>query len=68
MNHIIVGDHCIFSKDTMPDVQNTSKTFHPVSIKKVGIRNLELPIVLIDEKTKRLKEAKATFSAGKNLE
>ena len=70
MNQIVVGDHCIFNKDTMPDVQNTSKAFHPIPIKKVGIRNLELPVVLINgdqEGPRRFKEVKATFSAYVDL-
>ena len=72
MNQIVVGDHCVFNKDTMPDVQNTSKAFHPIPIKKVGIRNLELPIVLMNggqhlPGENCFKEAKATFSAYVDL-
>lgn len=72
MNHIIVADHCTFNKDAMPDVQNVSKAFHPIPIKKVGIRNLELPIVLLNGANREpgidcFREAKATFSAYVDL-
>ena len=72
MNHIIVADHCTFNKDAMPDVQNSSKAFHPIPIKKVGIRNLELPIVLLNGANHEpgidcFREAKATFSAYVDL-
>lgn len=69
MNHIVIGEHCVFDKNAMPDVQNASKAFHPIPIKKVGIRNLELPIVLIKGKEQfaGFSEAKATFSAYVDL-
>lgn len=63
MNHVVVADHCVFNKDTMPDVQNTRKDFYPTPIKKVGVRNVEVPIQVFQKEEQRKFEVKASFSA-----
>ena len=63
MNHVIVGDHCVFNKECMPDVQNTRKDFYPVPIKKVGVRNVEAPILVWQRDEEKAIQVHATFSA-----
>jgi GTP cyclohydrolase I len=63
MKHVVVGDHCIFDKDAMPDVQNTRKDFYATPIKKVGVRNVEAPILVWQKDEDRAIQVHATFSA-----
>lgn len=63
MNHVVVGDHCVFNKDCMPDVQNTRKDFYPTPIKKVGVRNVEAPIYVWQHDENTPIQVHATFSA-----
>jgi len=63
VNHIVVGDHCVFDKDTIPDVQNTRKDFYATPIKKVGVRNIEAPILVWQKDENRAIQVHATFSA-----
>jgi len=63
VKHIVVGDNCVFNKDTLPDVQNTRKDFYPVGIKKVGVRNVEAPIYIWQKDEGRVIQVHATFSA-----
>ena len=63
MKHIVVADNCVFNKDTLPDVQNTHKDFHPIPIKKVGVRNIEAPILVWQHDENKAIQVHATFSA-----
>lgn len=63
MNHVVVGDHCVFNKDLLPDVQNTQKNFYAVPIKKVGVRNVEVPILVWQKDEDKAIQVHATFSA-----
>jgi GTP cyclohydrolase I len=63
VNHIVVGDHCVFDKDAIPDVQNTRKDFYATPIKKVGVRNIEAPILVWQKDENRAIQVHATFSA-----
>ena len=63
MKHIVVADNCVFNKDTLPDVQNTHKDFHPIPIKKVGVRNVEAPIYIWQKDEDKTIQVHATFSA-----
>jgi GTP cyclohydrolase I len=63
MKHVVVADNCVFNKDTLPDVQNTHKDFHPIQIKKVGVRNVEVPIPVWQHDENKPIQTHATFSA-----
>mgnify|MGYP001178347194 FL=1 len=63
MTHVVVGDHCVFNKDCMPDVQNTRKDFYATPIKKVGVRNVEAPILVWQKDEGKAIQVHATFSA-----
>jgi GTP cyclohydrolase FolE2 len=67
MNRIVVAENCVFNKDVMPDIQNDSKTFHPQSIKKVGVRNIEVPLKVLQKEENKVIDVKATFSAYVDL-
>ena len=63
MKHIVVADNCVFNKDNLPDVQNTRKDFHPIPIKKVGVRNVEAPVYIWQKDEGKAIQIHATFSA-----
>ena len=63
MNHVVVGDHVVFNKECMPDVQNTRKDFYATPIKKVGVRNVEVPILVWQRDENKAIQVHATFSA-----
>jgi len=63
VRHIVVAENCVFNKDTLPDVQNTNKDFHPIQIKKVGVRNVEVPILVWQHDENKPIQTHATFSA-----
>lgn len=67
MNHITVGDHCVFDKDRMPDVQNSKGNYYPIPIKKVGVRNIEVPILVWQKDEEKNIQVHATFSAYVDL-
>jgi GTP cyclohydrolase FolE2 len=67
MSHIIIADNCAFDKDKLPDVQNTGKNFYRTPIQRVGIRHIEVPILVWQKTENRPVEIHAQFAAYVNL-
>lgn len=57
---IQVGENCVFN---LPDMQQSTEGFAKIPIKKVGMRNVELPLTIYQKEEERFIDVKATFSS-----